>query len=93
VSAQHTPFVLPPLDDDLREILGRPNFACAQIAQVLRLTGQEIAPKAEAEQAAVISWVLSQYAAHGADWWLHGREELQATIGAKEAAKAIGGAA
>ena len=92
MSAQHTPFCLPPLDDDLREILGRPNFTCARIASVLRLAGQDIATKAEAEQAAVLYWMLSSYAAHGADWWTHCSDELRATIEARDVAKATGSA-
>lgn len=86
-TATHTPFVLPPLDQHLREILGRPNFACAGIAKVLRASGQVIACKAEAEQAAVIHWMLTKYAAHGADWWTRCREELQSTLDAPKAAQ------
>jgi hypothetical protein len=75
----------PPLDDDLREILGRPNFACGEIASLLRVMGHEIAKKAEAEQAAVIHWMLAKYAAHGGDWWTHCRAELQAVIDSAKA--------
>lgn len=79
MSAPNAPTcAIPPLDDSLREILGRPNFACAEIAVLLRAAGQDIATKAEAEQAAVIHWMLTKYAAHGIHWWTHCREELQA---------------
>lgn len=56
------------LNDDTRWILGRPNFACGGIAQALRVLGQSIECKAEAEQAAVIHWMLTLWEAHGAGW-------------------------
>lgn len=59
---------LPPLDDDLIEILGRPNFACAELATLLRAGGHTIENKAEREQAAVIHFLLEHYLKHGADW-------------------------
>ena len=61
--------VVPPLDDDLRAILGRPNFACIEIASALRAGGVEIARKAEDEQAAVIHFFLTKYAQHGPEKW------------------------
>lgn len=93
MSAQHTAFTLPPLNDDMREILGRPNFSCARIAEVLRIGGAEIGHKAEAEQAAVIYWMLTKYGAHGADWWPHCRNELQTILEAAQASQEEGGAA
>lgn len=86
-AAQPGAFVLPPLNDDLREILGRPNFACHEIARLLRRMGHEIAERAEAEQAAVIYWMLTKYAAHGRDWWPHCRDDLQAAIDGKNATR------
>ena len=65
------------LDDSLREILGRPNFACAPIAGALRARGWTIARKAEAEQAAAIFWMLEHYLQHRADWFTHARDELE----------------
>lgn len=62
---------LPPLDDDLIEILGRPNFACAQLATLLRAGGHVIKNKAEHEQAAVIHFLLGHYLKHGKDWHEH----------------------
>lgn len=56
------------LTDDLREILGRPNFTCAPLAVHLRDCGHTILPKAEHEQAAVIHWLLTLYIAHGSEW-------------------------
>jgi len=49
-------------------ILGRPNFWCASVANVLRQDGHEIKTKAEHEQAAVIHWLLSLYLEHGDGW-------------------------
>ena len=59
---------LPALNADLIEILGRPSFTCAFLAQVLRNGGRIIKNKAEHEQAAVIHFVLCQYLAHGPKW-------------------------
>lgn len=55
-------------DDQIEFILGRPSFWCAPIANVLRLDGKQIPNKAEAEQAAVIYWMLQQYGKFGKDW-------------------------
>lgn len=60
--------VLPPLNDDLIAILGRPNFLCAQLADRLRSGGQEIAKRAENEQAAVIHFLLGHYLADPVQW-------------------------
>lgn len=66
------------LTDDLREILGRPNFTCHHIAQALRQMGHTIAEKSEDEQASVIHWMLGHYLKHGADWRQHASDELKA---------------
>lgn len=66
------------LTDDLREILGRPNFTCHYIAQALRQMGRTIAKKSEDEQAAVIHWMLGHYLKYGADWRQHASDELKA---------------
>ena len=65
VDTKHT---IPALNDDMIWILGRPNFWCASVANVLRQDGQEIKTKAEHEQAAVIHWLLSLYLKHGEGW-------------------------
>ena len=49
----------------LRQILGRPNFACVQLAALLRLDAQRIPKTSTAEQAAVIHWILCLYIKHG----------------------------
>ena len=71
-------------------ILGRPNFWCAQvIVPALRASGQDIAKKAEAEQAAAIYWMLQMYEKYGADWKEKGGKELKTMIEAAiEKAKA-----
>jgi hypothetical protein len=55
-------------DEEVKWILGRPNFLCADIARCLRMSGQEIEMKSEAEQAAVIYWMLEMYETHGKNW-------------------------
>ncbi len=64
------------LDDDIRLILGRPNFACARIANRLREMGYECEPKAEMAQALVIHTMLGFYQKHGKTWM----EELNAYL-------------
>lgn len=56
------------LDDEVRWILGRPNFWCAPIAAKLRRLGHEIQERAEDEQAVVIHWMLGLYLEHGDKW-------------------------
>ena len=56
------------IPDDEKNILGRPNFACASIAHRMRDMGFEVATKAEAEQALVIFTMLEFYKEHGKDW-------------------------
>ncbi|MFY3577281.1 hypothetical protein ACOTI8_31780 [Achromobacter xylosoxidans] len=60
--------MLPPLNDDLADILGRPNFRCANLAELLRADGHDIKRKSEHEQAAVIHFLLGHYLKHGSDW-------------------------
>lgn len=56
------------LNEETRFILGRPNFACAGTASLLRVLGHEIETKAEEEQAAAIHWMLCLYEKHGSKW-------------------------
>ena len=65
------------MDDELRWILGRPNFACVGIAERLRELGKDIERKAESEQAAAIHWMMSLYVQHGADWLKKGNALLE----------------
>ena len=59
---------LPPIDDDLIAILGRPNFQCIHSANALRSGGQKTAKQAENEQAAVIRFLLGHYLAGPAQY-------------------------
>ncbi|WP_296277832.1 hypothetical protein [Pseudomonas sp. UBA7530] len=68
IALAHAHDPMPVLDDDLRYILGRPNFWCYSLANAMRAMGQEIARKAEEEQAAVIHWLLKAYFEHGPGW-------------------------
>lgn len=70
--------LLPPLNEDLIEILGRPCFNCIRFAQALRASGMEIRMKAEHEQAAVIHYLLGFYLKHGESWREHADADLQA---------------
>lgn len=55
-------------DSEIKWILGQPNFACAGIAGALRKSGMQIERKSEAEQAAVIYWMLEMYMMHKDKW-------------------------
>jgi hypothetical protein len=67
-------------NDDVRWILGRPNFACAGIANALRKSGMNIEHKAEDEQAAAIFWMLEMYKMHGKNWRKAGDEFLRQAL-------------
>lgn len=58
------------LTDDQIDILGRPNFACAQIAKLLIRAGvyEDKAKKAEYEQAVYIHWAQGLLEEHGDGW-------------------------
>lgn len=71
------------LNDDLRWILGRPNFACGGFSRHLRQIGYQIAEHAEDEQAAVIHWMLMLYLEYGTDWRAHTDAALAAEKGKK----------
>lgn len=64
-------------DDEIKWILGRPNFACIGVANALRKSGMDIERKSEAEQAAVIYWMLEMYEMHGVHWRKAGEEFLK----------------
>lgn len=61
--------VMPPLNDEIEWILGRPCFAVAGIARRLHeLKLYDVARKAESEQAAALHWMLNLYFTHGLAW-------------------------
>lgn len=63
-------------DDEVKWILGRPNFMVCPVAHLFRKLGQKIKEKAEEEQAFVIYWMLCLYEKHGKNW----REEMHKEI-------------
>jgi hypothetical protein len=73
-----------PLDEDVRDILGRPNFTFIGMAQILRLGGYEIRTKAEDEQAVCIHWLLTHYFKSGSNWRVSAQEELRAINDAQD---------
>lgn len=68
------------LTPELSFILGRPNFQCITWANLLRANAQVIAHKAEAEQAAVIHWMLGFYLRHGNGWREHWGADADAKL-------------
>lgn len=71
---------LPPLNDDLLAILGRPNFTCSHLAELMRKSGDEIRRKSEHEQAAVIHWFLGLYLEHGENWEVVAKADIQSRV-------------
>lgn len=65
------------LTPELDEVLGWPNFKCGPFAQIFRLSGFTIQPKAEREQAFVLHWLIKLVLKHGADWQKVAQAELQ----------------
>lgn len=77
------PLILPEeMNDDLREVLGRPCFACGQLASLLRSSGEEIPRKAEAEQASVVFWLLKLVLRHGSLWRDAAADEMKTMMDA-----------
>lgn len=68
---------MPPLNDELRDILGRPCFTVMGIASLLRKFGHVIPAKAEAEQASAIYFMLTLYAKHGDAWRSLSEEDIR----------------
>ncbi|MEH4985907.1 hypothetical protein PO461_00525 [Enterobacter asburiae] len=73
-------FALPPLNDELIAILGRPNFTCAHLAELLRKGGQDIRRKAECEQAVVIYWFLDLYLKYGDKWESIANDDIRSRV-------------
>lgn len=69
------------LTENQINILGRPNFACARIAQLLIKAGlYEGKTKAEHEQAIFIHWASNLLDKHGDDWGSEAAKILQELI-------------
>lgn len=78
------------MNADLLAILGRPNFACARLAGVLRRhTGRDIPTKTEAEQAHVLHWLLGLYLDHGEAWEAAANHQLTTWLDAEKSAAAV----
>lgn len=82
---------LPPMNEDLGDILGRPNFTCVSIANLLRFNGQSIPAKAEDEQASCIYFLLDLYLKHGGAWREKAKEILGEINERREKNRADGG--
>jgi hypothetical protein len=65
------------------DILGRPNFACARMAQILIASGEYAngVKKAEYEQAVYIHWALNLLKEHGDNWVTVGNAKLKDLVG------------
>lgn len=63
-------------DSELVEILGRPNFTCIGIAQLIRLSGVEVPRKAESEQAYTIHFLIRHWLSSKESW----RESAEAEL-------------
>lgn len=66
------------LTEDLKDILGRPNFQCISLAECLRRSGHQIDRRAEDEQAAVIFWLLGFYLDDPINWRTNAKAALKA---------------
>ncbi|WP_175706815.1 hypothetical protein [Burkholderia ambifaria] len=75
------------LTDDLRHVLGFPNFRCGPYAHLMRAVGADIAEKAEDEQAHVLHWLVKMVIDNGERWADVAGDELEA-MRAKLAARA-----
>src|SRR5262249_13820792 len=56
------------LTPELHQVLGIPNFRCSPIAAAFRNAGATIAPRAEAQQAFVLHWLVGLALQHGSMW-------------------------
>lgn len=72
-----------PFDEHVKEILSWMCFQIKPYADMLRAEGLDIPRKAEAEQAAVLHWMLNLYLAHGSDWKKAGQEWIEKHIAAR----------
>jgi hypothetical protein len=75
----------------LSEVLGLMIFTTGPLAHAFRAAGENIPPKAEAEQAFVLHWLIGLALQHGSTWRsiaVARIEELQATLKAGEGDRA-----
>jgi len=69
-----------PLNEHTRWILGQPCFAIADIARLLRDSGNVVDYKAEDEQATALHFLLNIYLEHGEAWRVKAGEQIAAMI-------------
>lgn len=70
---------LPPLEGDLKEILGKTCLTVAGLGRRLHdLNLYEVPRRVEEEQAAALHWMLNLYLAHGKEWRTVGEKILKA---------------
>ncbi|WP_448130699.1 hypothetical protein [Stenotrophomonas rhizophila] len=74
----------------VRQILGRPNFGCIELAGMLRMRGDDIPPRAEAEQAAVLLFLLNCYLELPDRWHDNVRDKLRRIDGQRDAGTGAG---
>lgn len=79
-----------PDNEIVRQILGRPNFACIELAGALRLRGDEIPRHAESEQAAVLLFLLNSYLELPDRWHDNVRDKLRRIDSQRDAAPGVG---
>lgn len=89
------PFVPRAIQDDpeVLWILGQPCFAVRHVAETLRLMGQNIPTKSEAEQAHALLWELNLWLKHGDQWRAKAQLIALGAIDAAKAKQAIAGGA
>lgn len=68
---------VPPLDEEMKFILGRPCFTFVGLAEVYRAAGHDIGRRAEEEQAFFIHRWLTFYAAHGSEWRVFAGQDIE----------------
>lgn len=89
-TAHNEPREFPAMNADLEKILGIMCFECIHFARALRMAGQQIAPKAEAEQAATLHWLLGHYFRSGKTWRAAATADMEQMKAAFEAQQ-VGG--
>lgn len=82
----------PAMSPDLEKILGTMCFECIVFVQCFRMAGQQIARKAEAEQAATLHWMLSHYFRSGEGWRTAAQADMERMRASVIAAPAKGNA-
>jgi len=67
------------LSEDEVWVLGRPNFACSQVAKILIEAGvyKKGPSKAEYEQAVWIHWASDLLDTHGSNWKIEGNNQIK----------------